>query len=97
MYYKAYQTKPHLNYNKRTLYIKSNMKRISLLNVIYAKVKYFTKGSGSRIYDKGPGTFPTIIVLGRKVESNEVSVVKFFVLIPNLASDLPYVAYVGGK
>jgi hypothetical protein len=47
--------------------------------------------------DKGPVTIPTIVVLGRKVESNLVSIVQFFVLIPNLASDLPYVAYFGGK
>ena len=46
---------------------------------------------------KGPVTFPTIIVLSPKVRSNLVSIVQFFVLIPNLASDLPYVAYFGGK
>jgi hypothetical protein len=46
---------------------------------------------------KGPVTFPTIVVLGQKVGSNLVSIVQFFVLIPNLASDLPYVAYFGGK
>ena len=37
------------------------------------------------------------VVLGPKVRSNVVSIVQFFVLIPNLASDLPYVAYFGGK
>ena len=46
---------------------------------------------------KGPVPFPTIIVLGPKFESNAVSIVHFFVLIPNLASDLPYVAYFGRK
>ena len=46
---------------------------------------------------KGPVTFPTIVVLGPKVESTVVSIIQFFVLIPNLASDLPYVAYFGGK
>ena len=46
---------------------------------------------------KGPVTFPTIVVLGQKVRSNLVSVVQFFVLIANVASDLPYVAYFGGK
>ena len=40
---------------------------------------------------------PTIVVLGPKVESNLVSIVQFFVLIPNLAFDMPYVAYFGGK
>ena len=45
---------------------------------------------------KGPVTIPTIAVLGRKVRSNLVSINQFFVLIPNLASDLPYVAYFGG-
>ena len=39
----------------------------------------------------------TIIVLGPKVRSNLVSIVQIFVLIPNLASDLPYIAYFGGK
>jgi hypothetical protein len=34
---------------------------------------------------KEPVTFPTIVVLGPKVESNVVSIVQFFVLIPNLA------------
>jgi hypothetical protein len=33
---------------------------------------------------KGPVTIPTIIVLGRKVRSNLVSIVQFFVLIPKL-------------
>jgi hypothetical protein len=47
--------------------------------------------------NKGPVTFPTIVVLGPKVKSNLVSVVQIFVLIPNMASDLPYVAYFGGK
>ena len=42
-------------------------------------------------------TFPTIVVLGPKVRSNVVSIVQFFVLIPNLASDLPDVAYFGGN
>ena len=46
---------------------------------------------------KGPVSFPTVVVLGQKVRSNVVSIVQFFVLIPNLASDLPYVAYFGGK
>ena len=46
---------------------------------------------------KGPVTLPTIVVLGQKVRSNLVYIVQFFVLIPNLASDLPYVAYSGGK
>jgi hypothetical protein len=46
---------------------------------------------------KGPVTLPTVVVLGQKVRSNLVSIVQFFVLIPNLASDLPYVAYFGGK
>ena len=46
---------------------------------------------------KGPVTFPTFVVLGPKVESNVVSIVQFFVLIPNLASDLPYIAYFCGK
>ena len=35
---------------------------------------------------------PTIIVLGPNVESNVVSIVQFFALIPNLAFDMPYVA-----
>ena len=48
-------------------------------------------------HSKGPVTLPTIVVLGQKVRSNLVSIVQFFVLIPNLASDLPYVAYFGGK
>ena len=34
---------------------------------------------------KGPVTFPTIVVLGKKVRSNLVSIVQFFVLIPNLS------------
>jgi hypothetical protein len=38
-----------------------------------------------------------IVVLGPKVESNVVSIVQFFVPIPNLASDLPYISYFGGK
>ena len=46
---------------------------------------------------KGAVTFPTIVVLGPKDRSNVVSIVQFFVLIPNLAPDLPYVAYFGGK
>jgi hypothetical protein len=46
---------------------------------------------------KGPVTLPTFVVLSQKVRSNLVSIVQFFVLIPNLASDLPYVAYFGGK
>jgi hypothetical protein len=46
---------------------------------------------------KGPVTIPTIAVLGQKVRSNLVSINQFFVLIPNMASDLPYVAYFGGK
>ena len=46
---------------------------------------------------KGPVTLPTIVVLGQKVRSNLVSIVQFFELIPNLASDFPYVAYFGGK
>ena len=46
---------------------------------------------------KGPVTIPTIEVLGRKVRSNLVSIVQFFVVIPNVASELPYVAYFGGK
>jgi hypothetical protein len=46
---------------------------------------------------KGPVTFPTNIVLGPKVESKVVPIVQFIVLIPNMASDLPYVAYFGGK
>ena len=33
---------------------------------------------------KGPGTIPTIVVLGPKVESNVVSIVQFFVLIGNV-------------
>ena len=37
--------------------------------------------------NKGPVTLPTIVVLGQKVRSNLVSIVQFFVLIPNLASD----------
>ena len=45
----------------------------------------------------GPVTFPTIVFLGPKVESNVVSIVQFFVLITNLALDLPYIAYFGGK
>ena len=49
------------------------------------------------VFFKGPVAFPTIVVLGQKVRSNVVSIVQFFVLIPNLASDLPYVAYFGGK
>ena len=31
-----------------------------------------------RISDKGPVTFPTIVVLGPKVNSNDVSIVQFF-------------------
>ena len=46
---------------------------------------------------KGPVTIPTIVVLGSKVESNVVFIVHFFVLTPNLSSDMPYVAYFGGK
>ena len=45
-------------------------------------------------FSKGLVTIPTIVELGHKVRSN---LVQFFVLIPNLASDLPYVAYFGGK
>ena len=41
-----------------------------------------------------PVIFPTIVVLNPKVKSNVVSIVRFFVLIPNLATDLPYVAYI---
>ena len=53
----------------------------------------------SKLYQigKGPVTLPTIVVVGQKVRSNLVSIVQFFVLIPNLASDLPYVAYFDGK
>ena len=46
---------------------------------------------------KGPVTIPTIVDLGQNVRSNLVFIVQFFVLIPNLASDLPYAAYFGGK
>jgi hypothetical protein len=51
----------------------------------------------SRERTQGPVTIPTIAVLGRKVRSNLVFKVQFFVLIPNLASDLPYVPSFGGK
>ena len=50
-----------------------------------------------KIEVKGPVTFPTIVVLGPKVRSNLISIVQFIVVIPNLASDLPYVAFFGGK
>ena len=46
---------------------------------------------------KGTVTFPTIVVLGPKVESNVVSIVQFIVLISNLASDLPYIAFIDRK
>ena len=46
---------------------------------------------------KGPVTFLTFLVLDPNVKNNVVSIVQFFVLIPNPASDLPCVAYYGGK
>ena len=46
---------------------------------------------------KGPLTFSTIVVVGPKVERNVVSLVQFFMVIPNLASDLPYVAFLAGN
>ena len=50
-----------------------------------------------KFFNKGPVTLPTIVVLDQKVKSNLVSIVQIFVLILNLASDLPYIAYFGGK
>ena len=41
-----------------------------------------------RPFSKGPVTFPTIVVLGSKGESDVVSKVQFFVLIPNLVSHM---------
>ena len=58
-------------------------------NPNFIKEKHFLK--------KGQVTLPTIVVLGKKVRNNLVSIVQFFALIPNLASDLPCVAYFGGK
>ena len=50
----------------------------------------------TQIFHKGPVTLPTIVVLGQNVRSNLFPIVQFFVLISNLASDLPYVAYFDG-
>ena len=61
------------------------------------RVDFFYIDSKCTKICKGPVTLPTIVDLGQKVRSNLISIVQFFVLILNLASDLPYVAYFGGK
>ena len=43
-------------------------------------------------FNEGPVPFPAILVLSPKVESRLVFKGQFFILIPDLASDLAYVA-----
>ena len=64
---------------------------------LFCSTIFFFKYNNKGVISKGPVTFPTIVVLSPKVESNEVIVFQFFMLIPNLASDLSYVAFFGGK
>ena len=73
----------------------------NLLKMVYVEIlpnfeNYFWNITIS-ILKRTSVTIPTIVDLGQKVRSNLISVVQFFVLILNLASDLPYVAYFGGK